>query len=148
MPASMHSLVEAFFSKQGQGVKTIVCSGVNRGFFFFLGWEKLLMSACGWEWFSREGKTDDSRGTADDGRLEVSRRKAKTLDSRDLGRFISEARGGLLDIWNFLSVDAWVSRAQLLKLSIYFLMWLESLSPQYVPKSIQLTRIWCASVTN
>lgn len=63
--------------------------------------------------------------------------ETKLLGRRDLevgGLFLRKE--GMLDIWNFLSMHAWVSRAQLLKLNVYFLMWLESLSPQYVPKSI------------
>lgn len=69
---------------------------------------------------------------------EVLSRNAKIFRFQGAGsrRFDSEERGRLLDIWNFLSMDAWVSRAQLLNLNISFLMWLESLSPQCVPKSI------------
>lgn len=33
-------------------------SGVHSG---FCGWETLLMFVCAWEWFSREGNTDDVR---------------------------------------------------------------------------------------
>lgn len=73
-------------------------------------------------------------------RLQPARSPAESGGFRFHGatrrRLTSDERGRMRDIWNFLSMDAWVSRAQLLKLNIYFLMWLESLSPQYVPERI------------
>lgn len=38
----------------------------------------------GWEWFRREGKTDDARERGDGCSLEVPSRNAKILDSRGL----------------------------------------------------------------
>lgn len=60
------------------------------------------------------GNPDDAGERRRIGRsLEVPSRNVKSLDSRRAGsrRFISEEKRRMLDIWNFLSTDAWVPRA-------------------------------------
>lgn len=118
-----HCLFKASLCKEGQREGATVWEGVEvlAG---FLGWEKLLMFVCGQRWFRRAGQTDDPRETREEtaASLGVFIRNAKIFRFQGAGsrRFDSEKRGRLRDIWNFLSMDACVSGAQLLNLNISF----------------------------
>lgn len=80
---------------------------------------------CVWTGMIQESRSNwqskrDARG--DGCSLGVFIRNAKIFRSQGAGsrRFDSEKRGRLWDIWNFLSMDACVSGAQLLNLNISF----------------------------